>query len=91
LRLKEMEAVVCPGPHAGTARVVDLTAGKPSFTTVPALGRPRPRRRDRRAAAVSRPTHTPSSCNHEGVSMSGSVDRALVIGSSMAGLLAARR
>ena len=35
LRLKEMEAVVCPGPYAGTARVVDLTAGKPSFSTVP--------------------------------------------------------
>jgi len=35
LRLKEMEAVVCPGPYAGTARVADLTAGKPSFSTVP--------------------------------------------------------
>jgi hypothetical protein len=35
LRLKEIEAVVCPGPYAGTARVVDLTAGKPSFVTVP--------------------------------------------------------
>jgi hypothetical protein len=35
LRLKEIEAVVCPGPHAGTARVADLTAGKPSFATVP--------------------------------------------------------
>jgi hypothetical protein len=35
LRLKEIEAVVCPGPHAGTARVADLTAGKPSFSTVP--------------------------------------------------------
>ena len=34
LRLKEMEAVVCPGPYAGTARVVDLTAGKPFFSTV---------------------------------------------------------
>jgi len=34
LRLKEMEAVVCPGPYAGTARVADLTAGKPSFSTV---------------------------------------------------------
>jgi hypothetical protein len=35
LRLKEMEAVVCPGPYAGTARVADLSAGKTSFTTVP--------------------------------------------------------
>ncbi|HEU4330060.1 MAG TPA: hypothetical protein VFR40_03025 [Lapillicoccus sp.] len=35
LRLKEMEAVVCPGPYAGTARVADLTAGKPSFSIVP--------------------------------------------------------
>jgi hypothetical protein len=35
LRLKEMEAVVCPGPYAGTARVADLTAGKTTFTTVP--------------------------------------------------------
>jgi RTX calcium-binding nonapeptide repeat (4 copies) len=35
LRLKEMEAVVCPGPYAGTARVADLTPGKPSFSTVP--------------------------------------------------------
>ena len=35
LRLKEIEAVVCPGPYAGTARVVDLTAGKTTFTTVP--------------------------------------------------------
>ncbi|MEP6651589.1 MAG: hypothetical protein ABJA74_17000 [Lapillicoccus sp.] len=35
LRLKDMEAVVCPGPYAGTARVADLTAGKPSFSTVP--------------------------------------------------------
>ena len=34
LRLKEMEAVVCPGPYAGKARVADLTAGKPSFSTV---------------------------------------------------------
>ena len=34
LRLTEMEAVVCPGPYAGTARVVYLTAGKPSFSTV---------------------------------------------------------
>jgi hypothetical protein len=35
LRLKEMEAVVCPGPYAGTARVADLSGGKPSFSTVP--------------------------------------------------------
>jgi hypothetical protein len=35
LRLKEMERVVCPGPYAGTARVADLTAGQPSFSTVP--------------------------------------------------------
>lgn len=34
LRLKEMEAVVCPGPYAGTARVADLAAGKPSFSAV---------------------------------------------------------
>jgi hypothetical protein len=34
LRLKEIEAVVCPGSHAGEARVADLTAGKPSFSTV---------------------------------------------------------
>jgi Ca2+-binding RTX toxin-like protein len=32
LRLKEMEVVVCPGPHAGSAMVADLTAGKPSFS-----------------------------------------------------------
>ena len=35
LRLKEMEAVVCPGPTAATARVADLTAGTPSFAPVP--------------------------------------------------------
>jgi hypothetical protein len=35
LRLKEMEAVICPGPTAGTARVADLTAGKPSFSVAP--------------------------------------------------------
>ena len=35
LRVKDMEAVVCPGPYAGTARVADLTAGRPSFSTVP--------------------------------------------------------
>ncbi len=35
LRLKDMEAVVCPGPDAGSARVADLTAGTPSFSTVP--------------------------------------------------------
>ena len=27
--------MVCPGPYAGTARVADLTAGRPSFSTVP--------------------------------------------------------
>ena len=32
LRVKDMEAVVCPGPYAGTARVADLTAGRPSFS-----------------------------------------------------------
>ena len=35
LRLKDMEAVVCPGPYAGQAMVADLTAGKPSFSMVP--------------------------------------------------------
>jgi hypothetical protein len=35
LRLKEIEAVVCPGRYAGSARVADLTAGKPSFSTMP--------------------------------------------------------
>ena len=35
LRVKDMEAVVCPGPYAGTARVADLTAGRPSFSIVP--------------------------------------------------------
>ena len=35
VRLKEMETVVCPGPIADTARVADLTAGTPSFATVP--------------------------------------------------------
>ena len=53
LRVKDMEAVVCPGPYAGTARVADLTAGRPSFSTVPRVGCPRPGRRDRRAAAVT--------------------------------------
>jgi hypothetical protein len=35
LRLKQMEAVVCPGPYTGTARVADLTDGTASFSTVP--------------------------------------------------------
>ena len=26
--------MVCPGPDADTARVADLTAGRPSFSTV---------------------------------------------------------
>ena len=34
LRLKQMEAVICPGPDAGFARVADLTAGRPSFSLV---------------------------------------------------------
>ena len=35
LRVKDMERVICPGPSAFTAQVADLTAGKPSFSTVP--------------------------------------------------------
>ena len=91
LRVKDMEAVVCPGTYAGKAEVADLTAARPSFTAVPTASVSRPRRRDRRAAArpLIDPTHPHTPFRKE-APMTGTVDRALVIGSSIAGLLAAR-
>ena len=79
-----------PRPLRRQAAVADLTAGRPSFSTVPV-----PTVRGLAGAIVAplpRPLHTRPTAYpvRKEAPMTGTVDRALVIGSSIAGLLAAR-
>ena len=76
VRQKDVEKVFCPSPGAGKAKVADLTDRHPAFRNIRLRRVPRDRRRD----------HGPG----ELITMASTNQHAVVVGASIAGVLAAQ-